>query len=65
MNKLRMYSASLTFRSTISRGELSPNVLITSLAQAEAILLYIKIGYVLNLKKLKSPLIFLSVILVF
>lgn len=47
------------------QGELSPNVLITSSAQAEAVLLYIKIGYVLNLKKLKSPLIFLSVILVF
>lgn len=49
-----MYPASLTFRSTMCKGELSPNVLITSSAQAEAILLYIKITYVLNFKKLKS-----------
>lgn len=51
-NKLRMYSVSLTFRNIICRGELSPDVLITFSAQAEAILLYMKIGYVLNLKNL-------------
>lgn len=48
MNNLRMYSISLTFRNTICKGELSPDVLITSSAQAEAILLYMNIGYVLN-----------------
>lgn len=53
MNKLTMYSVSLTFRNTTARGELSPDVLIISSAQAEATLLYMKIGYVLNLKKKK------------
>lgn len=65
MNKLTMYSVSLTFRNTTGRGELSPDVLIISSAQAEATLLYMKIGYVLNLKKKNPLLIFLSVILVF
>lgn len=46
-----MYSVSLTFRNTTARGELSPDVLIISSAQAEATLLYMKIGHVLNLKK--------------
>lgn len=43
MNKFRMYSVFLTFRNTICWGELSPGVLITSSAQAEAIWLYIKL----------------------
>lgn len=43
MNKLRIYAVPLTFMNTICRGELSPDVLIISSAQAEAIFLYMKL----------------------